>query len=225
MEPMTFVRALQVTDSFFPVGAFAYSDGLESAASDGRVHDITTLAAWMDHFLEWIFIPCEGLAVAKSIVALKKDDFEELRHLDEELMAIRPSRSVRTASVGIGKRMLSLFGSTVREHRFTEKVGALPCGNAAVAYALVYFHVGLSAREAVLAYGYNRLAGIVSAGLRLISIGQQQGQELLTQTSNRLPAAADFILQSLNEPLRSFSPLVDVAQMNQQYVYSRLFRS
>ena len=225
MEPIPFVKALQLTDSFFPVGAFAYSDGLESAANDGRVHDIATLGTWMNHFLNWVFIPCDGLAVAKCMIAVKNGDVDELRHLDEEMMAIKPSRSVRTASVGIGKRMLSMFAATIREDDFTERARALPYGNAAVAYALVYFHVGLGPREAVLAYGYNRLAGIVSAALRLISIGQQQGQELLTQSSNRLPAAADFILQTVDEPLRSFSPLMDVAQMNHQYVYSRLFRS
>jgi urease accessory protein len=77
----------------------------------------------------------------------------------------------------------------------------------------------------LLAFGYNRLAGIVSAGLRLISMGQQQGQALLTKTLDRLPAAADRIVKTIDEPLRSFSPLVDIQQMNHQYVYSKLFRS
>ena len=66
--------------------------------------------------------------------------------------------------------------------------------NAATAYALVFFHRGIPEREAVLAFGYNRLAGIVSAGLRLISMGQQQGQALLTRGIERLPLRVDRIL-------------------------------
>ena len=66
---------------------------------------------------------------------------------------------------------------------------------------------------------------MVSAGLRLISIGQQQGQALLTRSIERLPAAVDRILQMEGEPLRSFSPMMDIQQMNHRYVYSRLFRS
>jgi len=98
-------------------------------------------------------------------------------------------------------------------------------GNAASAYALVFFHRGIPEREAALAFGYNRLAGMVSAGLRLISMGQQQGQALLTRSIDRLPSAVDRILVSSSEPLRSFSPMLDIQQMNHRYVYSRLFRS
>ena len=95
----------------------------------------------------------------------------------------------------------------------------------AAAYAAVFFYCGVEERNAALAYGYNRLTGIVSAGLRLISMGQNQGQRLLTKTADLLPEAFDRILANLDEPLRSFSPILDIHQMNHQYLYSRLFRS
>src|SRR5205823_8399841 len=90
---------------------------------------------------------------------------------------------------------------------------------------IVFFHSGLEEREAALAFGYNRLTGIVSAGLRLISMGQQEGQRLLTKALDRLPDAVDRILGTKDEPLRSFNPLLDIEQMNHQHIYSRLFRS
>ena len=96
---------------------------------------------------------------------------------------------------------------------------------AAVAYGVVYAHLGVSERDALLAFGYNRLTGIVSAGLRLVAIGQQQGQTLLTQTLRRLPDAVERILSMGDAPLRSFNPILDIQQMNHRYVYSRLFRS
>jgi urease accessory protein len=153
--------------------------------------------------------------------ALRREDFESVCHLDEELSAIRSAGAVRRASTLIGKRLLSLYASM----HSTAQTGSLPHGNAAAAYALVYFQEGLSNREAVMAFGYNRLAGIVSAGLRLISIGQQEGQTLLTSATRRLPVAVDRIAQNVAEPLLSFSPFLDIQQMNHQYVYSRLFRS
>ena len=52
MEPLQLIRTLQFTDSFFPVGAFAYSDGLETAACNGQVRDAASLERWMDWFLE-----------------------------------------------------------------------------------------------------------------------------------------------------------------------------
>ena len=225
MEPLAFIHGLQLTDSFFPVGAFAYSDGLETAAAGGEVHDAASLCEWMNHFVEGVFIPCEGLALVKGMRALKAGESDVLARLDEELTALRPAAAIRAASTGLGKRLLSLYSSICREEQFPEVAGLLPHGNAPLAYALVFFHRGIAEHEAALAFGYNRLAGMVSAGLRLISIGHQQGQQLLSQTIERLPAAVDRIMEMVDEPVRSFNPRLDIQQMNHQYVYSRLFRS
>ena len=225
MEPLQFIRALQVVDSFFPVGAFAYSDGLETAASGGRVRDAVSLNEWMDHFLESVFVPCEGLALVKCMLALKSGDLNMVSRVDGELTAIRPSAAVRKSSTAIGKRLISLYSSIYEGESAPWKTVALPHSNAAVANALIFFHCGIQVRDGALAFGYNRLTGIVSAGLRLISMGQQEGQALLAENLKRLPDAVDRILQMTDQPLRSFNPLLDIEQMNHQYVYSRLFRS
>ena len=225
MEPLAFIHGLQLTDSFFPVGAFAYSDGLETAAAGGEVHDAASLCEWMNHFVEGVFIPCEGLALVKGMRALKAGESDVLARLDEELTALRPAAEIRAASTSLGKRLLSLYSSICGDEQFPEVAGLLPHGNAPLAYALVFFHRGIAEHEAALAFGYNRLAGMVSAGLRLISIGHQQGQQLLSQTIERLPAAVDRIMEMVDEPVRSFNPRLDIQQMNHQYVYSRLFRS
>ncbi len=224
MESLRLIRTLQVVDSFFPVGAFAYSDGLEAAAARGRVRDAVTLCEWMDHFLNSVFVPCEGLGLVKCMHALKHGDLDTLCRVDEELTAIRPAAEVRAASTGVGKRVLGLY-SAIYDEPATWKHVVLPQTNAAAAYAVVLFQCGLNERDGALAFGYNRLAGIVSAALRLISVGQQQGQTLLTKHLNLLPQAVDRILQRKDEPLRSFNPLLDIEQMNHRYVYSRLFRS
>lgn len=212
-------------DSFFPVGAFAYSDGLETAATEGHVADVASLREWMDHFVDFVFIPCEGLALVRCIVALKVADHDAVREIDSELSAIRTASAVRAASTGVGKRLLTAYASICGDKTFESLSSILPHGNAATAYALVFFHRGIPEREAALGFGYNRLAGIVSAGLRLISMGQQQGQSLLTRSIDRLPSAVDRIFEMRHEPLRSFSPMLDIQQMNHRYVYSRLFRS
>ena len=221
MESVQFIRALQITDSFFPVGAFAYSDGLETAAAAGRVRDSASLNEWLEHFLESVFVPCEGLALVKCMLAIRRNHLDTLCRIDQELTAIRPAAAVRASSALIGKRLLSLYSSITGESIPV----TLPCTNAAAAYALVFFSSDIEERDAALAFGYNRLTGIVSTALRLIAIGQQQGQTLLTQNLNKLPAAVGRILEMTDEPLRSFNPLLDIEQMNHQYVYSRLFRS
>lgn len=225
MNAAQLLHTLQLTDSIFPVGAFAYSDGLESAAESGHIHDADSLALWFDHFLNDVFVLCEGLALLKCLRAAEKGEWATIQSIDEELTALKPALEVRNSSRSVGRRLLTTYAAVFPDREFLSVAETLPQCNAPVAYGLVFFHRGLEARDAVLAFGYLRLAGIVSAALRLIPIGQQQGQVLLTRAIGRLPAAVDYILQTAAEPLRSFNPLVDVQQMNHRYVYSRLFRS
>jgi len=225
MDPLQFVHVLQITDSFFPVGAFAYSDGLETAATLGSVKDASTLGNWLAHFLDNVFVPCDGLALFKSVESIERGDFQELREIDEELTAIKPSAALRNASQSIGRRLLTAYSAISRDPDFDAMVGLFPQCNAPVAYAAVMTHRGIGGRDAVLAFGYSRLAGIVSAGLRLISVGQQQAQGLLSEVLEQLPSAAERIAQNKSEPLRSFAPMMDITQMNHRYIYSRLFRS
>src|SRR5262249_9604785 len=145
MEPVQLIRVLQFTDSFFPVGAFAYSDGLETAAASGNVRDAVSLGQWMEQFIECVFVPCEGLALMKCMVALRAHALETVYRLDEELTAIRPAAAVRSASTNVGKRVLAIYD-------LIQGSGSpsimLPHGNAAVAYGVVFFHCGLSERDA-----------------------------------------------------------------------------
>jgi len=225
MKPDQFLHTLQLADSFFPVGAFAYSDGLESAAAGGYIHDANSLAGWLDHFLDAVFVPCEGLALLKSMRAVQRGDWATVRVIDEELTAMKPAASIRMSSRSVGKRLLTTYSGIVQDDAFRAGIEVLPECNAPVAYGVVFSHRGIECREALLAFGYSRVAGILSAALRLIALGQQQAQTLLTRAIDQLPCAVDRILQTETEPLRSFSPCLEVQQMNHRYVYSRLFRS
>src|SRR5882672_2928270 len=225
MTPIQFVHALQLTDSFFPVGAFAYSDGLETAAANGTIHDGDSLRVWMNHFLDNVFVPCDGLSLLKCAEAFRSGDLQAIYRIDDELTAIKPAAAVRNASRSVGKRLLTACSEISGDLQFAKFVQTLPQCNAPVAYAVVMTHRGMDSRNALLAFGYSRLAGMVSAGLRLISMAQQQAQNLLAESLERLPAAVDRIVEMEAEPLRSFAPLMDIAQMNHRYVYSRLFRS
>jgi urease accessory protein len=225
MTPLQFAHALQLTDSFFPVGAFAYSDGLETAAANGAIHDADSLKAWLVHYVENVFVPCDGLALLKCAEAMHRGDIRTIHAVDEELTAIKPAASVRNASRSVGKRLLTAFSGISKDPDFPAIANSLPRCNAPVAYAVVMTHRGITSGDALLAFGYSRLAGMVSAGLRLISLGQQQAQNLLSEILEMLPAAVDRVIRMQAEPIRSFAPLMDIAQMNHRYVYSRLFRS
>jgi len=220
LNALQLAQLLQLSDSLFPVGAFAYSDGMESAAASGKLRDGESLKIWIDHYLDHVFVPCEGLAFLQCADAFQNDDMERIQTIDEELTAMRPASAVRESSRVIGKRLMTTYSGLAGMSLFELK----HC-NAPVAYAIALSHRGIDIRSGLLAFAYTRLSGMVSASLRIISLGQQEAHGILSQALEQLPAAVIRIIEMRHEPLRSFTPMMDIEQMNHRHMYSRLFRS
>jgi len=225
MTAMELVRLLQLSDSLFPVGAYAYSDGLEAAVQSRRVVTAADLDGWLAHFVRHVFAASEGRALFQGWRALVDDDWATLVRIDGELTAVRPAAAARAGSSAIGRRYLKTCLTTFGDPAFADAQSRLPEANAPVAFAVVAHRLRVTPRDALVAFGYTRLAGFVSAALRLMPLGQQQGQISLRHAADLLPATIDEIVQHADAPLCSFSPGFDVCQMNHRHLYSRLFRS
>jgi urease accessory protein len=222
------LELLHLCDSLFPIGGFAYSDGLERATSDGTISDAAGLQAWLDSVLGDTIGRLEGPAVWRAWRAVAEGDVAAMIQLDEELTALRPSSSARRSSRAMGQRLLTTWQALhpdVRLERLAmvAKEGAvgpvLP-----LAFAAACASAGVTRRESVEAYAYTRLAATVSAAMRLMPIGQTDAHRLLSRTLERVPAVVDRIAPGHDE-LESFTPTMDIAAMTQQYLHSRLFRS
>jgi urease accessory protein len=225
---------LHLCDSLFPVGAFAYSDGLESATASGEVATAIELRAWIDVCLDETLGRMEGPAVWQAWAAFRAADWDALVTLDQELTALRPSSSARRSSHAMGRRLLAtwqaLYPDARIEHALTlvekgavfqdSRFGpALP-----IAFAGACACSGIDRRRAVEGFAYTRLAATISAAMRLMPIGQTGAHALLARTLARVPATAELVA-SRNEGPESFAPAMDIAAMTQQYLHSRLFRS
>jgi urease accessory protein len=226
------ISLLHLCDSLFPVGAFAYSDGLEAATASGQVASADDLRAWMETCRDESFARTEGAAVWQAWVAFRDGAWDALLVLDEELAALRPSASVRRSSRAMGLRLLTMWQTLHPDVRIERALAiartatrergfgpALP-----IAFAGACACSGVARRGAVEAFGYTRLAATVSAAMRLMPIGQTEAHAILARTLERVPEAVDEIARR-DAPIESFAPAAEIAAMTQQYVHSRLFRS
>ncbi len=229
MHPLAFLHALQLNDTLFPTGGFAYSDGLETAVTGGRVRDGADLDGWMRHVVDSVIAGCDGPAALGAAAAFARADWETIARLDREVTALKPAAATRAGSSLVGRRLLAtwraLHPSEPVEAFATVVAGQRLEANLPIAYGVVAASAGLDARAMLLGYGYGRLAGIASAALRLMSIGQQEAQRLLAGRLAALPAAVDGMLARGPRAPQSFAPAHEIEQMGHRQVYSRLFRS
>jgi urease accessory protein len=222
------LELLHLCDSLFPIGGFAYSDGLERATSDGTIADSAGLQAWLQAVLDDTIGRLEGPAVWHAWRAVAEGDVAAMIRLDEELTALRPSSSARRSSRAMGQRLLTTWQVLHPDARL-ERLAMLAKPDAIgpvlpLAFAAACVSAGVTRREAVDAYAYTRLAATVSAAMRLMPIGQTDAHRLLSRVLGCVPAVVDRIAAGDDE-LESFTPMMDIAAMTQQYLHSRLFRS
>jgi urease accessory protein len=223
MTPEHLIKTLQLNDTLFPIGGFAYSDGLETAVANGLVVGTAGLQEWLGHYIHSVFVPCDGLALRGAMEAHTSGEWETLRRLDEELTAMKPAGSVRASSASLGRSFLTSVAAIYAHPDLARARQEL--SNFAVIYGVVFSVLGLDRRDALLSFAYSRLAGMISAALRLMPIGQQLAQAALGRALDDAPRAVEQILDSRDTHLTSFSPLLEIQQMNHRHLYTKLFRS
>ena len=223
------LELLHLCDSLFPIGGFAYSDGLETATSTGRIADAASLRAWLEAALDDTIGRMEGPAVWQAWRACQEEDFAALMRLDEELTALRPAASARRSSRAMGLRLLTTWHALHPDPRLERIAGLAKSGALGpvlpLAFAAACVCSGVARRGSVEAFAYTRLAATVSAAMRLMPIGQTDAHLLLSRALERVPAVVDRVASRDDGALESFTPHMDVASMTQQYLHSRLFRS
>jgi urease accessory protein len=221
------LRLLHLCDSLFPLGGFAYSDGLETATSGGAIATAGDLAAWIDVCLDETIGRMEGPGVWQAWPAFRDGGWDTLAVLDEELTALRPSASARRSSRAMGLRLLTTWHALHPDWRLEQAAALARAGRFGpvlpIAFAGVCACAGIAPRRAVEAFAYTRLASTISAAMRLMPIGQADAHALLARATDRLPAVVD--LMAARDRVEAFSPAMDLAAMSQQYLHSRLFRS
>jgi urease accessory protein len=220
---------LQLSDPTLPIGGFSHSAGLETYVQYGIVKDKKSAEEFIKAQLGQNLFYTDAAFVSLAYDAAGAADIAALLKLDEECTAVKLPREMRQASQKLGLRLLKIFSPLCRAELAERYKLQMESGEAAGHYAIVFglfaFALGIEKKETLTGFFYNAAAGMVTNSVKLIPLGQQDGQEIL------------FSLQALIEELvlRSMCPdksLIglccagfDIRCMQHEQLYSRLYMS
>jgi urease accessory protein len=210
----------------FPVGAFAYSHGLEWAVEAGEVHDAATVGSWIADLLALGAARNDGILLAVAYRAVAAGDAEALREVAELALALPSSRERHLETTAQGRAFLAAAQAAWPTPAFDLLRTAW---DGEVAYPVA---VGIAAAGQELALGQTLagfllawVANLTSAAVRLGPIGQTDGQRIIAAL---LPAVRDQAAVAAASALLDLGGAVfrsDLAAIQHETQYSRLFRS
>jgi urease accessory protein len=220
---------LQAGDSFYPTGSYAHSFGLEGLVQEGVVHDRATLREFMRLSALPALRQAELPSAAHAWRALGEENWQQVGELCLLSSALKTAREARQAAENIGRQRTELTAA-LRPHPLAEAFLKRAAAegwpfSAAIAAALEGRVLGAPLPAVLGGVYYASLAALLSAAMKLLRLGQNASQSLLTELLKEAPAVIAAAEQVPREEIGWFNPWLDIAAARHEHADSRMFIS
>jgi urease accessory protein len=210
----------------YPIGAFSYSSGIEWAVEAGDITDAASLKRWLAVMIADGSGFCDAVFFAHAHHAVIQSDEGALRAVTELAAAFAPSKERHLETIAQGRAFLDVT-------RAAWPTPALDCllaisnGGVAlpVAVGVASAGHGIALAPALQAYLHAFAANLVSAGVRLVPLGQTDGQRVLAALEPMVATTAERARATALEDVGGAAFRADLAAMRHETQHTRLFRS
>jgi len=220
------MRVLQFGDSTLPVGAFSFSNGVESAVQTGVVHDLESLERFVAA-AAWQAAQLDGVALLAAHRAATANDLAGVIAADVALGLRRVGDEQRLMSTRMGKKLAELGANLFSDALLAAWLAAIPEGRTpgcfAIAQALIFAAHSLPEQDAFAVHQYGVAQMMLGAALRLMRVDHLQTQKALFVINARVH---DLYLQVRDVPLAEmagFAPVFDVLVAHHVGAHVRMF--
>lgn len=201
-DAQALLKLLQLVSPALPVGAYSYSEGLETLTQTGQIANATTLEHWLVQELRYGAIAVEGALLANAYRSIADD--QELRRTNDWLSAFRETEELRSQSWQMGRSLARLLVEL--DPTIASSLAAIdePL-NFAIGFAIAAAHWQIDLTSAIVGYLHSWAINLINAGVRLIPLGQTQGQQLLLKLSAEIEQTAERVTTFIKNSERTLA--------------------
>jgi urease accessory protein len=219
--PLPLLRLLSAS---LPVGAFAYSRGLEHAVAAEWVRDAEGLKDWVFGVLEHSFTTLDGALFLRLMAALKVADMQAFKRADDWLSAARESRELQQEDQRTAESLLVLLKDL--GVALVAEAGLDPvCRSYPAAYAIAASDLEVPAEPALAGLMWALCDVQIASAIRLGCIGQTEGQRILSAAPGVITHCVDKASRLPDSEIGNVSLLMAIGSARHEVQNSRLFRS
>lgn len=212
------LKLLTLSSTALPVGAYCYSQGVESAIEQGMIHDEASSIAYFEEVLEMLLVRFE-LPVLKRLMQFHEDQ-AQFDHWANIYRASRESKELLAESKQLAFSLNAWIRDVLKLPVTVKKqLGFVPV------YAQLCGRLELDPAEVLTAYTFTVLENQVLGAVKTVPLGQMSGQRILWHLHGLIPQAIEKALSLQDDELSSALPQYAMLSMQHETQYSRLFRS
>jgi urease accessory protein len=225
-EAAALYRLMTWLSPSFPVGAFAYSSGIEWAVEAGDIVDAASLQDWLAAMLTEGSGFCDAVFLARTHQAVEADEYGALRDIAELAATFVPSRERQLETSTQGRAFIEIargaWSCDALERALAECPGIVVYP---VAVGLVSAAHEIPRAPTLHAFLHAVVSNWISAGARLVPLGQTDSQHVLAALEGAVAATVHRAMDASLDDLGSATFRADLAGLRHETQYTRLFRS
>ena len=229
LQGTALLRLMTWLSPSFPVGAYTYSHGVEYAVEVGLVKDEASLTGWLETILLYGAAQTDAVLFARAYEAAIAEDAEQLWSLFELADTMRGSKEMALEGSAQGAAFWQMLMKVWPDERLLpwqqrlQQEQRKPAYPVAVALATVFSDIPLE--QALNAYLHATAVNLISAGVRLVPLGQTAGQMATAALEEVVIEAGEKALNTDINDIGAATPMVDWTSFSHETQYTRLFRS
>ncbi len=223
MGPTALVRLLHLASPSLPVGAFTYSQGIEWAVEQGWLVGAGDVEHWLADQLENALARLDLPIAARMMAAVAGGDRDALACWTHGLLAARDTSELRAEERQRGRALADLLCAWELSDAQPWRDLLAQSQTAGFAFAAARWQIPVADALAGLAFSWTE--NLVLAAVKLVPLGQTDGQRLVAKLGQRIPAAVDLALALGDDAIGASSPALAIASAAHEQQYTRLFRS
>jgi urease accessory protein len=220
--PLALLSLMRLASPALPVGAYAYSQGMESAVAAGLVYDRRSACDWMAGVLESSLAYTDLAALQRLSSALCMNDVDAFLRWNEWLLASRETAELHFEDTQIGAALWRVLETMQRLPVFGKpRIGI----SFAAAFALAGHSYGIGVDGVQLGYGWSWLENQVAAATKLVPLGQTDAQHIIEALQPCLRDITATVSDITDEDMGLSLPSIAHLSATHETLYTRLFRS
>ena len=217
---------LRLASPQLPIGGYSYSQGLEMAVEQGRVHDPVSAARWINDQLLLNLARFEAPLLLAHCLAAAQEDWGTLQQFCDQHRASRETRELHQESRQMGYSLQQLLtGLPELDEPARHFLGQQREPHLALGWALAARAWGISPQDALAAWLWSWLENQLAVLMKTLPLGQQAAQRMTSELSPSLQLAQRHASNLDLSHMGSAAFGLSLASMAHERQYSRLFRS